>query len=118
MKVKTDLVVLDEGFGTLHAWAEVILTPLLVAQIRSLYRALLALDHSQVEANHRTDISPHLHFEPTIRGEALGVLNVSREAFWWSGRVEGTSILWETGRIPVTLLDERWECDLRTVPGR
>jgi hypothetical protein len=117
MRVKTDLIVLDEGFGTLQAWAEVILTPLLVAQIRSLYRALLALNNSQVEANHQANISPRLHFEPAVRVEALWMLNVSREAFWWSGQVEGTSIPWETGRIPVALL-EIWECDLRTVPGR
>jgi hypothetical protein len=117
MKVKTDLVVLGEGFGTLHAWAEVILTPLLVMRIRSLYWALLALDNSQVEANHQADISPRLHFEPAVRVEAFWVLSVSREAFWWSGHVEGTSIPWETGRIPVALLDI-WECDLRTVPER
>jgi hypothetical protein len=117
MRVKTDLVVLGEGFGSLQAWAEVILTPLLVARIRSLHRALLALDHSQVEANHQADISPRLHFEPAVRVEALWVLSVSREAFWWSGQVAGTSIPWETGRIPVALLDI-WECDLRTVPGR
>jgi hypothetical protein len=113
MKVKTDLVVHDECIGTPHDWAEVMLTPLLVAQIRSLYRALLAFNNTRVEANHRTDNSPRLHFEPAVRVEEFWVLSVSREAFWWSGYAEGTSIRWETGRIPFAILDDRWECDLR-----
>lgn len=115
--------------GTLHPvlgspddWAEARLDPEFVARVRAM-RAAFAVAPTTVAARYRVDDGPALtlHFEPaTLPVEPDRVLGVSREAFWWSGYVDGAgSIPWETDRVPWQVLDEHaepsGEVDLRRV---
>jgi hypothetical protein len=114
MKVIVDLILHEADVPTPRGWAEVVLTPLLGARIQSLRRALLALGNPAIPANHQSDPLPSFHCDPPPRVDPTWVLGVSREAFWWQGYEGDRVLVWETGRIPLALLEESEDRDLRS----